>query len=517
MYQKNITKFFFYLILFNVFFSKNNTLLAQNKDIFQKIFSDSTENNTNILPKTASTLDSTHFFIIDEINFKGNKKTKISILTRELAIKIGDTLSKQNIDAILLKERNKIFNTNLFVVVKPSIKISKTEVLPVFDTNKKLIHTNHIEKITVLFILQERWYWFPVVIFELADRNFNEWWNDRGRDLGRTNFGGRLTLGNVRGRNENLSVLLQFGFTPKVSFSYQIPYIDKRQKYGLGFNIVYARNKQIAYQTENNKLTFLKSEKILRERFQTSISITRRENFYTTHSAELKYSRFKVDDTILQLNSNYHLDKNTQQNFFQLSYSFVHDRRDVQYYPLKGYRFEGNITKLGLSNLDDINLTSVYANIAHFKPLSKRFYSDITVSGRVFYGNKQPYAQAQGLGYGADLLRGYQLYVIDGQSYALLKPTLKYELFKVEKYVKWIPIQQFRTFPVSAYARIYTDIGYITDKNASKTNNQLANQFLYTTGVGIDIVSFYNLVLQFDYSINKQQETGFFFGINSAF
>ncbi len=513
MYQKTIINFFFYLILFNVFFQKNNTLLGQNKDIFQKIFSDSTENTTNILPKQ----DSSHFYIIEEINFKGNKKTKLSILTRELAIKIGDTLSKHKIDAILERERNKLFNTNLFVVVKPSIKISKSDVLPVFDANKTLIHTNYIEKVTILFTLQERWYWFPMVIFELADRNFNEWWNDRGRDLGRTNFGGRLTRNNVRGRNESLSMLLQFGFTPKVSFSYQIPYIDKYQKYGMVFDVVYARNKQIAYQTENNKLTFLQSEKILRQRFQISVGINRRASFYTTHSAGLKYNRFSVNDTILQLNPNYYLAGSTQQNYLQLGYNFVCDKRDVQYYPLKGYRFEGNVSKWGISSLDDVNLTAVYANLAYFKPLSKRFYADFAISGRVFYANKQPYAQAQGLGYGTDLLRGYQLYVIDGQSYALLKPTVKYELFKVEKYIKWIPIQQFRTFPVSAYARIYTDIGYIRDKNSAKTNNQLANQFLYTTGVGIDIVSFYNLVLQFDYSINKQKETGFFFGINGAF
>lgn len=504
MYQKTITKIFFYLILSNVFFHRNDTLFAQNKDLPQKILSDSTKNPAQILSKQ----DSSQFYIIEEIIFIGNKKTKLSILTRELAIKIGDSVSKYKIKDILERERNKLFNTNLFVVVKPAIKIAE---------NKPLMSTDNIEKITVVFTLQERWYWFPIVIFELADRNFNEWWNDRGRDLGRTNFGGRLTRNNVRGRNESLSVLLQFGFTPKVSFSYQIPYIDKRQKYGLSFNTVYARNKQIAYQTEGNKLTFLKSEKILRERFQTSINLTKRQNFYTTHSIGLSYNHFNVNDTILQLNPNYYLDGSTQQSYLQFGYNFVCDRRDVQYYPLKGYRFEGNISKLGITNLDDVNVSSIYANLSYFKPLSKRFYTDLTVSGRIFYGDKQPYAQAQGLGYGTDLLRGYQLYVIDGQSYGLLKPTIKYELFKVEKYIKWIPLAQFRTFAVSAYVRVYTDIGYISDRNSVKTNNQLANQFLYTTGVGLDIVSFYNLVLQFDYSINKQYERGFFFGVNGAF
>ena len=255
----------------------------------------------------------------------------------------------------------------------------------------------------------------------------------------------------------------------------------------------------------------------MRERFQTSINLTKRQNFYTTHSVGLSYNRFNVNDTILQLNPNYYLDGSTQQSYLQLGYNFVCDKRDVQYYPLKGYRFEGNVSKLGISSFDDVNVTSVYANVMYFKPLSKRFYADLTVSGRIFYGKKQPYAQAQGLGYGTDLLRGYQLYVIDGQSYGLVKPTIKYELFKVEKHLKWIPLAQFRTFPVSAYVRVYTDMGYISDKNAARTNNQLANQFLYTTGIGIDIVSFYNLVLQFDYSINKQYERGFFFGINGAF
>ena len=77
MYQKTIINFFFYLILYNVFFQKNNTLLGQNKDIFQKIFSDSTENTTNILPKQ----DSSHFYIIEEINlFSERNKTDLIVM-----------------------------------------------------------------------------------------------------------------------------------------------------------------------------------------------------------------------------------------------------------------------------------------------------------------------------------------------------------------------------------------------------------------------------------------------------
>ena len=41
--------------------------------------------------------------------------------------------------------------------------------------------------VDVMVDVKERWYIFPLPIFELADRNFNEWW--KTRDFSRTNYG----------------------------------------------------------------------------------------------------------------------------------------------------------------------------------------------------------------------------------------------------------------------------------------------------------------------------------------
>jgi hypothetical protein len=55
-------------------------------------------------------------------------------------------------------------------------------------------------------------------------------------------------------------------------------------------------------------------------------------------------------------------------------------------------------------------------------------------------------------------------------------------------------------------------MGYANDQNANG-QNPLANQLLWGTGVGIDFVTYYDLVIRFEYTINKQGETGFFINL----
>jgi hypothetical protein len=47
-------------------------------------------------------------------------------------------------------------------------------------------------RLILLVDVNERWYTFPVPIFELSDRNFNEWWQNYNHDFRRVNYGLRL-------------------------------------------------------------------------------------------------------------------------------------------------------------------------------------------------------------------------------------------------------------------------------------------------------------------------------------
>jgi hypothetical protein len=104
--------------------------------------------------------------------------------------------------------------------------------------------------------------------------------------------------------------------------------------------------------------------------------------------------------------------------------------------------------------------------------------------------------------------------VIDAQSYGVSKLGLRYEIIKprIQK-IPHMPFKKFNTFHYALYAGIFGDAGYADDHLYSGVS-PLANSFLYGYGVGIDYVTYYDVVLRFEYSINKMWEHGFFVNFN---
>ena len=56
-----------------------------------------------------------------------------------------------------------------------------------------------------------------------------------------------LTWNNFRGRREKVIVYARFGYDEKYELSYQIPYINKKQTWGLGISGGFSQNHEIAY------------------------------------------------------------------------------------------------------------------------------------------------------------------------------------------------------------------------------------------------------------------------------
>ena len=171
------------------------------------------------------------------IQVDGQKIPQDAIMLRELAIKRGDYIHRSNLESVLEQESNKIFNTDLFV----KSTIEAKEIRP--------------NKIELVIKVSEQWYIFPVPIFELADRNLNEWWTQYDHSLKRVDYGMRLRIKNFRGRNEDVKFLIQGGFTEKIALTYDIPYLNKKKTLGVHFDFLYAENKNIAFQ--NMSLIYL--------------------------------------------------------------------------------------------------------------------------------------------------------------------------------------------------------------------------------------------------------------------
>jgi hypothetical protein len=157
-------------------------------------------------------------------------------------------------------------------------------------------------------------------------------------------------------------------------------------------------------------------------------------------------------------------------------------------------------------------------SLKKFTPLSKRFYIANQVKGRYINTDNMPYYFNRALGYNNDFIRGYEYYVIDGQSFALIKNSLKYKLIKqhiVEVKALHRRFSQFSTIPYSVYLTLNGDAGYVEDKFYGKKNS-LNNSWQYGYGVGLDFVTYYDIVIRFEYTFNKQNQSGFFISMSAG-
>ncbi len=436
---------------------------------------------------------------IDAVFIVGNKKTKNDIITRELSIKKGETYHLQDLERILEGDRSKLLNTQLFNTVDISIlNLSETVV-------------------DIVVNVTERWYTFPAPIFSLVDRNFNDWWQNQNRDLSRTNFGVKIFRNNFRGRNEKLKLLLQLGFTQQFGINYQIPYIDKRKRHGLSFSYDYSENKNIAVRTVEHKPVFFDSEDILRVRKEYSVGYRYRRSFYNWHSLRIAFNDNTVNDTVLNINPEYYQEFDNDQQYAELIYFFTHDKRDNASYPLKGNRFTIRARKQGLGFFDDINRFDFLTSMSRFFDLKKDYYFSNYSSVYFSLPEDQPYSNFGALGFKKDFIRGYELFQIEGKSFYLNRSTLKKKVFSRVARLGAMPIEQFKNMPIDIYLKVYFDMGYVENFENYEFNQNLADRYLFGTGAGIDIVSYYDTVIRLEYSINREQDAGFFLHFKKEF
>lgn len=439
----------------------------------------------------SSSDDSTRFFTLRTILIEGNKVTKDKIILRELPVKAGDRIAVVEKDTLAVRCKQQLANLSLF----NSVRVSFTPD----SSGNILLH----------IIVVERWYTWPLPIFQIADRNFNQWWLTK--DPERLNYGIEFTQYNMRGRNETMRIKLQDGFTRKFEVAYTLPWVGKSQTVGASFKTSYLQNREIWYATKNNKLLYYRdASKPMLERYTAMFTLKFRKHLYKTSLLNLAYNDIQIGDTVVEntLNHDYLLDGRKAQRAFSLSYTYVNDRRDYKYYPLNGHLtvFEIGHTGLGVSKDVNIGYLSIIRN--EYIKLAAKHYLSIGLKTKVSIPQRQPYNFYRALGY-ADYVRGYEYYVIDGRHFALLKLNYNYCLFTKEGYYDFIPFYRIRHIPFSVYANVFNDWGY-TVNDAYKASNSYSNSALYSVGAGLDFVAFYDKVFRMEIALNKQGRAGLY-------
>ena len=437
--------------------------------------------------------------VIKQINIIGNKKTKSTIILRELDLVVGDSIKKVDLEKRLDLNRRKLVNVNLFISV---------EINSIQDTENQL---------TIDINLQEQWFILGYPIFQIIDRNYAEWWQ-RGADLTRTTYGIDLIHSNFRGRAERINLRLETGFTQRIEIGYRVPYIDKAQKTGAGFSLSYITNRNLAFKSLYDTLFYFKSpSEMMRKRFSGAIYLKKRYGFYDNHTLELRYNNNSIADTIAKLNPDYFLDGNTSQKYFQLSYYFKYDFRDNVAYPLRGKRYELLINKLGILPHDNINQLEIIGGYSWYKPITTKLFYGVNLKAKISFPERQSFYNTHGLGYFQELVRGYELYVVDGNSFFLARNNLKYRLVNSKIHFNFLKIKQFNTVPIGIYPNVFLDYGYVQSFNTTENKSKLANRSLYGGGFGLDFVTYYNMVVRLNYAFNDRKEKNFVFSIGREF
>ena len=437
--------------------------------------------------------------VIKQINIVGNKKTKSTIILRELDLFVGDSLKKEDLEKRLDLNRRKLSNTSLFVTV---------EIKSIQDIENQIV---------IDIKLQEQWFFLGYPVFQIIDRNYAEWWQ-RGADLSRTTYGIDLIHSNFRGRAERINLRLEIGFTQRIDVGYRVPYIDKAQKTGAGFSLSYITNKNLAFKSLYDTLFYFKSPSdIMRRRFSGTIYLKKRYGFYDNHTLEFRYNNNSIADTIAKLNPDYFLNSRTSQKYFQFSYYFNYDFRDNVAYPLRGRRYELLISKLGILPNDDINQLEVIAGYSWYKPITTKLFYGVNLKAKISFPGRQSFYNTHGLGYFQELVRGYELYVVDGNSFFLARNNLKYRLVNSKIHFNFLKIKQFNTVPIAIYPNVFLDYGYVQSVNSTENKSKLANRSIYGGGFGLDFVTYYNMVIRFNYAFNDRKEKNFVFSIGREF
>lgn len=450
----------------------------------------------------AQNIDSNSYYKVNSIHLIGNKKTKDKIILRELVRKEKDTLLLKNITRINRRNEYNIFNTQLFIYDSVYCKVN--------DSLKQIDYTIKVK---------ERWYIWPIPFVDFLDRNINAWYQTK--DLSRLAYGVSLSIENFTGVKDQLTLLFRTGYANQYGFNYRLPYLNKKQTLGAYVQYYYNELNKLHYVTQYNKQRFVFSDsEHLRTDHAARVGFFYRPHLFVQHTLDLSYTNFRISQNVSDLNSNYFYKGSNTTDYFSLIYRLTYDNRDNKIYPLKGTMIDLNLVKDGFDVSDNSKINLAYAGLALKKyfPFHKRLNLAMQVKGRVMNSEQpRPFAFNAALGY-SNYIRGYEYYVIDGQNFVFSKNSLRFQLIKPKFHEVGAlkKLKPFSTIPFYAYLTLFYDGGYVQEKYY-RTTNELSNAWQHGYGIGLDIISYYDFVMRFEYSFNKQNQSGFFVHLTSGF
>ena len=441
---------------------------------------------------------------IVRVEIEGNKLTKPQIITRELDFKTGDSLAAFNTaksvapssriftpkdsSELMLKlkySRDNIINTKLFLIVNLYLKQEQ-------GNQYKLM----------IDVTERNYFWiFPII--KLNAPNINEWLRDpKWSDISMGLFS---SYNNLWGLSHQSSIIFYFGKSWGGAFGYYIPWIGHGQKVGLKVGVSYKNNYMVEYGSNYNKRQMIYSANSSQEA-KFGVSLNLRPGLYNYGTIKLSGEFITVSDSVFKMDSNYLAGNKKNNGSLSLYADYYYDSRNSKSYPLMGTMLKGFVNKIGLGiGSKEVDLFYYGIDFHFYQKISKKFYVAEMVKAENSSGEKYPYYYQLNLSSKNDFIRGYDLYTFKGDQMYYFRSNFKYELIKpnIKKAKPGEEKSKFKNLQYAFYLNAFADAGYVRNKFNDQyyiTNDYLTNKMLLSWGLGIDFVTYYDLVLRFEYA-----------------
>ena len=428
--------------------------------------------------------------LINDVLVSGYKRTKPNTILREVPFKKGENLTVSELNTKLALCKQQLIRTSLFV----DVEVTALKV----DSSHAYIHIH----------VKERWYLFPIPYFKIVSRNFNTWWYEENHSLKRVEYGLKFQQNNATGRNDNLNLWFINGYTQQMSLRYDNPNLGKNLQHGFNIGFGYRRNHELNYDmdsTKPNKLGFHKEEdRFLIKQGYVDFTYTYRPAIRTRHSFKASYGGYSVDSLIVKLNPGYFGNSATSLRYFDLGYNMSYNNLDYSPYPMKGFASEVGLLKRFGKNA----YWELMARTNNCFPITSKSSFQLQSVGVLRAPFHQPYVNNSLMGSADVYMRGLEYYVVQGVAGGIVRGTVKNELLSFN-FRNPVASKTHDKIPFRMFVKAFSDLGYSYLPNAGIS--VLNNKLLRTWGLGIDVITFYDVVLRFEYTFNQLGEHDLFF------
>ncbi len=446
---------------------------------------------------------------ITEYKITGNNLTKDWYIIRELDFKIGDTLltyqagkkvdfeqkrftagDSSELQLRMTYSRENIINTNLFLTVDLSVE----QILA--------------DQYRILIKVTERHYWWLFPVVKLNAPNFNEWLRDP--DIKDVSMGLFFSHNNLFGISHQTSMVGYVVKSYAVAWGYRIPWIGKGKKTGLTFGLGYENLYTVEYGSQENERQML-YESNSQQNFKATAVINLRPGLYNYGTLKLTGNWIGISDSLYSLDSNYLAKGKKSNSSVSLYADYAYDSRNSKSYPLLGNYLKVFVNKVGLGLISkDVDYFFYGIDFHFYQQLSKKWYVAEMFKLENSSGENHPYYYQLNMTYKKDFIRGYDLFTIKGDQMYFFRSNIKYELVapNVKKAKEGQEDNKFKNLQYAFYLNTFGDCGYVVNKFTDY--NPLNNKMQFSWGFGLDFVTYYDMVLRFEYAFTSHHTNGFF-------